>query len=75
VIELIMSTGLNRMARNHIHMAIGMPGKNGLISGMRTSCDVVVEVNMIKAIHHQVPFFISENQVILSSGIEGALSP
>ena len=32
-------------------MAIGMPGKNGVISGMRQSCEVVVEVNMVRAIY------------------------
>jgi RNA:NAD 2'-phosphotransferase (TPT1/KptA family) len=32
-----MKGGLNKMARNHVHMAIGM-GKNGVISGMRQSC-------------------------------------
>lgn len=33
-------------------MALGLPGKKGVISGMRTSCEVVVEVNMVKAITH-----------------------
>ena len=33
-------------------MAIGMPGKKGVISGMRASCDVVIEVNMPKAMAH-----------------------
>ena len=58
-------------------MAIGMPGKKGVISGMRTSCEVVVEVNMTKAIKlGQVPFFFSSNQVILSPGNEsGSLLP
>ena len=58
-------------------MAIGMPGKKGVISGMRGSCEVVIEVNLVKAIKQGVPFFISENQVILSSGIsaEGFLPP
>jgi 2'-phosphotransferase len=62
VIEPIMKTGLNKMARNHVHMAIGMPGKNGVISGMRASCEVVVEVNMPKAmLAGKIPFYISEN--------------
>ena len=51
-------------------MAIGMPGKKGVISGMRNSSEVVVEINMVKAIKEgQIPFFISENKVILSGGI------
>lgn len=36
-LPLIMKGGLNKMARNHVHMAVGM-GKNGVISGMRASC-------------------------------------
>ena len=45
-IEAIMKTGLNKMARNHVHMALGLPGKNGVVSGMRASCEVLVEVNL-----------------------------
>lgn len=58
-------------------MAVGMPGNKGVISGMRTSCEVVVEVNMVKAIYQgKLPFFISENRVILCPGDEsGALHP
>lgn len=36
-LPFIMKGGLNKMARNHVHMAVGM-GKNGVISGMRQSC-------------------------------------
>jgi hypothetical protein len=61
------------MARNHVRktlvfftiikdMAIGMPGKKGVISGMRGSCEVVVEINIVKAIKEgQIPFYISHN--------------
>jgi len=59
-------------------MAIGMPGKKGVISGMRGSCEVVVEVNIVKAMKEgKIPFSISENQVILSPGIgdKGLLPP
>lgn len=37
-LPLIMKGGLNKMGRNHIHMAIGMPGDKTVISGMRGSC-------------------------------------
>ncbi|CDW83651.1 exonuclease family protein [Stylonychia lemnae] len=75
VFNLIMETGLNKMARNHIHMAPGMPTKKGVISGMRASCEIVVEVNMAKAMYQgKVPFYISNNKVLLSPGIDGVLS-
>ena len=35
---LIMKGGLNKMKRNHMHFALGTPGKTGVISGMRASC-------------------------------------
>lgn len=73
-----MEHGLNKMARHHVHMAVGM-GKNGVISGMRASCQIVVEVNMPKAIYgvHKIPFFVSSNEVILSSGLPetGSIPP
>jgi 2'-phosphotransferase len=58
-------------------MALGTPGKKGVISGMRTTCEVVIEINIIRAINQgKVPFFISENRVILSPGLaDGSLPP
>mmetsp|Transcript_12149 Transcript_12149/g.8483 ORF Transcript_12149/g.8483 Transcript_12149/m.8483 type:complete len:118 (-) Transcript_12149:640-993(-) len=74
-----MKGGLNKMARNHIHMAIGLPKQNGVISGMRSSCEVVIEVNMPKAMmsKHKLPFYVSTNKVILSEGLkeDGSLPP
>ena len=69
VVPTILKSGLNKMARNNIHMATGMPG-NGVISGMRASCQVVIEVNIVRAFMHKIPFFVSTNKVILSSGID-----
>ena len=75
-LPLIMQHGLNRMARNHMHLAIGMPG-NGVISGMRTSCEIVVDINMTKAMHgqHKIPFHISSNKVVLTEGLEDGSLP
>ncbi len=64
------------MGRNHIHFAIGLPGKNGVISGMRSTCEVVIEINMVKALFkNNIPFFISSNKVILSPGISDGSLP
>ena len=66
------------MARNHIHFAIGMPDKKGVISGMRSSCEIVIEINLAKAMYgeHKIPFYISNNNVILSEGLnDGSLPP
>ena len=77
-LPLIMKGGLNRMARNHVHLAIGLPDNKGVISGMRSSCQVVIELNIVKAMHgtHKLPFYISKNGVILSEGLQdGSIPP
>lgn len=75
-LPLIMQGGLKRMNRNHMHLAVGLPG-NGVISGMRSSCQVVIEINMTRAMlsEHKMPFFISSNKVILSEGLEDGSIP
>lgn len=72
-----MENGLCKMARTNIHMGIGLPGKDGCISGMRSSCEVVVEVNVNKAAYSGIPLFISENTVVLTPGFgeKGFLPP
>jgi len=43
----ILKLGLCKMSRTNIHMAADLPGDSGVISGMRGSCEVVIEVNII----------------------------
>ncbi|XP_052768030.1 uncharacterized protein LOC128208509 [Mya arenaria] len=66
--EMIQKTGLRRMNRNHIHFAAGLPGQGGVISGMRSSCEVIIYLNLKKALEDGIPFFRSANNVILSPG-------
>ena len=41
-------------------MALGLPGKKGVISGMRSSSEVVIEVNIARAkLEANIPFYIS----------------
>lgn len=40
---------------------------------MRVSCDVFIEIDIIRAVENNIPFFISGNKVILTSGINGVL--
>lgn len=63
------------MARNHIHFAIGLPGAGEVISGARVSCEVFIFIDMVKAINEGIKFFISQNSVVLSSGLNGFISP
>jgi 2'-phosphotransferase len=79
------------MKRNHIHLAQGIPG-DGVISGsfipwrssfnsepslgMRSSSQVLIYIDVQKALDAGITFFLSENGVVLTEGDErGFLSP
>ena len=63
------------MSRNHIHFAPGYPKDKEVISGMRKSCDITIQIDMFKAIKDGIDFYISANNVILTEGINGTLPP
>ena len=46
----IKKTGLNKMGRNHIHLASGVWGDENVKSGMRATSDVYIYVDIAKAI-------------------------
>ena len=71
--EAIQKTGLNRMNRQHIHMAAGLPGH--VISGMRATSKVVIVINVALAMADGIEFFESDNGVILSAGKDGIIEP
>ncbi len=54
-------------------MAIGYPKDHEVISGMRTTCDLFIEIDVEKAVHDGIKFFESKNKVILSSGLDGTI--
>jgi len=66
-IDIIIAEGLCRMARTHIHFATAYDGS--AISGMRRNCEVVVAVDVVKAMEEGGLFFFrSDNGVILCAG-------
>ena len=65
---IVASGGLSPMARHHVHLAAGLPGEGGVISGMRASADVHVWVDLRSAAAAGIPFFRSANGVILTPG-------
>jgi len=67
-IKSIRHTGLNRMNRNHIHFASGLPGQDGVISGMRKSCQIHVFLDNDKCAQDGIPFYKSDNGVVLTPG-------
>uniref|UniRef100_A0A147A5Y5 2'-phosphotransferase n=1 Tax=Fundulus heteroclitus TaxID=8078 RepID=A0A147A5Y5_FUNHE len=72
----IQHQGLSRMNRTHIHLACGLPGEDGVISGMRKNCDLAVFIDVPGALTDGIEFFWSENGVLLTAGdAEGKLLP
>ena len=56
------------MKRNHIHFSAGELGTDGVISGMRSSAQVYIYIDVHKAMRDGLQFFRSANNVILSPG-------
>lgn len=72
----IQQHGLSRMKRTHIHLARGLPGEEGVISGMRKECDLAIFIDVTKALSDGIQFFWSDNGVLLTPGnTEGKLLP
>lgn len=71
----IKKMGLSKMRRQHIHFAIGEPGAQEVISGMRKSCEIMIFIDLKSALDDGIKFYLSENKVVLSSGINGIIPP
>ena len=56
------------MKRNHVHFAIGYPKDDEVISGMRNTCDIFIEIDLPRALESGMKWYISKNKVILSNG-------
>lgn len=65
---IVSSGGLHHMSRHHVHLAEGLPGDSGVISGMRRSAQVHVWVDVARAVRAGIAFYRSQNGVILSPG-------
>lgn len=74
----ISTQGLSKMKRNHIHLAQGIAGQTGqnVISGMRQSSQILIYIDVQKALDSGLKFFLSTNGVVLSEGDEnGFIAP
>ncbi|GJQ74936.1 hypothetical protein Trydic_g9564 [Trypoxylus dichotomus] len=71
----IKKNGLNRMTRVHIHFACGLPNKK-IISGMRHNVEIVIYIDIEKALAANLKFYRSPNGVILCPGnADGIIEP
>ncbi|KAJ7105472.1 KptA family-domain-containing protein [Mycena crocata] len=66
--ESIAKQGLSRMSRNHIHLAQGVVGD--VISGMRHSSEILIFIDVARALAADIKFYISSNGVVLTPGDE-----
>ncbi|OON13643.1 RNA 2'-phosphotransferase, Tpt1/KptA family [Opisthorchis viverrini] len=74
--EKIRTEGLKRMGRTHIHMAAGEPGDRGVISGVRANVEVLIYIDLARAMADGYRFYITPNRVILTEGnTDGCLPP
>lgn len=71
----IQVTGLSKCSRQHIHLTTGFSGEGEVKSGMRTNCQIVVHVDVKKAMQDGIKFWISKNGVILTEGDEKGVIP
>ncbi|KAJ1822625.1 tRNA 2'-phosphotransferase [Coemansia sp. RSA 2599] len=71
-IALIREKGLSRMQRTHIHFASGLFGDKGVVSGMRATSNVFIYIDTAKALQDGIEFYLSDNNVVLSKGLENS---
>jgi 2'-phosphotransferase len=73
--NLIKTSGLKIMGRQHVHFAKGLPGESNVISGMRSDVQILIYVDIDKMLQDKIKIYESENGVILSEGINGVIEP
>mmetsp|Transcript_29219 Transcript_29219/g.67264 ORF Transcript_29219/g.67264 Transcript_29219/m.67264 type:complete len:331 (-) Transcript_29219:48-1040(-) len=72
---LLVGGKLGRKFRNHVHFAVGLPKDGGIVSGMRTTCDVVIYLDVQRSLAEGLPLYRSANEVILTPGFDGVVPP
>ncbi|KAL7592895.1 hypothetical protein Lser_V15G31755 [Lactuca serriola] len=72
-LKSILETGLKRMQRLHVHFSSGLPTDGEVISGMRRDVNVLIFLDIRKAIEGGMKLYISDNKVILTEGFEGVV--
>ncbi|XP_019378948.1 PREDICTED: tRNA 2'-phosphotransferase 1 [Gavialis gangeticus] len=74
--DSIRRGGLSRRGRTHIHLAPGLPGDAGVLSGMRPDSEVAVVIDGPQALADGIRFFRAANGVVLTPGdAHGVLPP
>ncbi|KAK9749259.1 hypothetical protein RND81_02G113300 [Saponaria officinalis] len=74
-LDSILQSGLKRMSRLHVHFSSGLPSDNEVISGMRRDINLVIFLDVKKALEDGMKLYMSENNVILTEGFDGVVPP
>ncbi|KAG4379203.1 hypothetical protein GLYMA_17G199600v4 [Glycine max] len=74
-LESILGSGLKRMKRLHVHFSCGLPTDGEVISGMRQDVNVLIFLDVRKALEESIKLYISDNKVILTEGFDGVVPP
>ncbi|XP_030468468.1 uncharacterized protein LOC115687138 [Syzygium oleosum] len=72
-LQSILDSGLKRMQRLHVHFSSGLPTNGEVISGMRKNVNVLIFLDVRKALEDGMKIYISDNQVILTEGFDGVV--
>ncbi|KAK2975304.1 hypothetical protein RJ640_015982 [Escallonia rubra] len=72
-LKSILEYGLKRMQRLHVHFSCGLPTDGEVISGMRRNVNVLIFLDVRKALEEGMKLYMSENRVILTEGFDGVV--
>jgi 2'-phosphotransferase len=72
-LESILAYGLKQMQRLHVHFSCGLPTDGEVISGMRRNINVLIFLDVKKALQEGMKLYISDNKVILTEGFDGVV--
>ncbi|KAM7472103.1 hypothetical protein LguiA_010286 [Lonicera macranthoides] len=72
-LESILEHGLKRMQRLHVHFSCGLPTDGAVISGMRRNVNVLIFLDVRKALEGGMKLYLSDNKVILTEGFDGVV--
>ncbi|PWZ19786.1 hypothetical protein Zm00014a_029789 [Zea mays] len=72
-LDSILQFGLKRMARLHVHFSSGLPSDGEVTSGVRQNVNILIHLDVSKALKGGMKLYISDNKVILTEGFDGVV--
>ncbi|ONK80037.1 tRNA 2'-phosphotransferase 1 [Asparagus officinalis] len=72
-LESILQSGLKQMSRLHVHFSSGLPADGKVISGMRRDVNILIFLDVKKALEDGMKLYVSDNKVILTEGFDGVV--